>query len=93
MPTIWFVPRTDGDGPVRDIYSIMDAWGANHCSVCYGHVGAEMLTLAAALRIPVTLHNIPRDRVFRPTCWSVLGDAADPAIDLIACRDLGPMYG
>src|SRR5699024_1239982 len=40
-PTTWFVPRTTGEGAFKDVYSVMNHWGANHCSMSYGHIGAD----------------------------------------------------
>lgn len=91
-PTTYFVPTSMGDGNTRDMYNIMLNWGANHCALVPGHIGREMLALAATLRIPVSMHNVPKDRIFRPQVWSAYGDPADVASDILACRDLGPIY-
>ena len=92
-PTTWFVPRLTGAGPFRDVYSVMNAWGANHGAVCFGHVGADLVTLASMLRIPVAMHNVaPRD-VFRPKYWSCFGDLESEGADYRACAALGPLYG
>ena len=92
-PTHWFVPRVTGSGPFRDVYSVMANWGANHGAVCFGHVGADLLALASILRIPVTMHNVPEDQVFRPSAWSAFG-ALDPVgADFRACANFGPLYG
>ena len=92
-PTHWFVPRLTGTGPFRDVYSVMANWGANHGAVCFGHVGADLLTLASMLRIPVTMHNLQEDQIFRPSTWSAFG-AQDPiGADYRACANFGPLYG
>ena len=92
-PTHWFAPNLTGSGPFRDVYSVMNNWGANHGAVSYGHVGADMIALAAMLRIPVTMHNVPEEQVFRPSAWSAFG-ALDPiGADYRACANFGPLYG
>jgi L-fucose isomerase len=72
-PTTWFVPRTTGSGPFRDVYTVMNAWGANHGAIGYGHFGADVISLAAMLRIPVYMHNLAEERVFRPSAWTLFG--------------------
>lgn len=69
-PTHWFVPEVTGEGPFRDVYSVMANWGANHGAISYGHIGADLISLAALLRIPVSMHNVPKDQVFRPSAWT-----------------------
>ena len=92
-PTTWFVPRTTGEGPFRDVYSVMNAWGANHGAISYGHIGADLIALAAMLRIPVYMHNVPDEQVFRPSAWTAFG-AQDPiGADFRACANFGPIYG
>jgi L-fucose/D-arabinose isomerase len=92
-PTHWFVPRLTGSGPFRDVYSVMSNWGANHGAVSYGHVGADLISLASIMRIPVTMHNVPEEKVFRPSAWSMFG-AQDPmGADYRACTNFGPLYG
>ncbi len=92
-PTHYFVPRTTGEGPFRDVYSVMAAWGANHGAISYGHIGADLITLASMLRIPVTMHNVPDTRLFRPATWNHFG-ALDPVgADYRACATFGPLYG
>jgi len=92
-PTHWFVPRVTGSGPFRDVYSVMYNWGANHGAVSYGHIGAELITLASMLRIPVYMHNVPQEQIFRPTAWTAFG-AMDPlGADFRACANFGPLYG
>jgi len=90
-PTTWFVPRLTGEGAFRDVYSVMAAWGANHGSFSYGHYGRELLTLAAMLRIPVSMHNVDDTLVFRPAVWSAFGSDAESA-DFRACANYGPLY-
>ncbi|MGC9349670.1 MAG: L-fucose isomerase [Anaerolineae bacterium] len=92
-PTTWFVPRTTGSGPFRDVYSVMNNWGANHGAISYGHIGADLIALAAILRIPVYMHNVPEEKVFRPSAWATFG-AQDPmGADFRACETFGPLYG
>ena len=92
-PTTWFVPRLTGSGPFRDVYSVMNNWGANHGAISYGHIGADLLTLASMLRIPVAMHNVPAEKVFRPKYWASFGDAESEGADYRACAALGPLYG
>jgi len=92
-PTHWFVPRLGGDGPFRDVYSVMANWGANHGAVSYGHIGADALALASILRIPVSMHNVPAERIFRPSAWTAFGSADPEGADYRACRNFGPLYG
>ena len=90
-PTTWFVPRTTRSGPFRDVYSVMANWGANHGAICFGHIGSDLITLAAALRIPVCMHNIEEESIFRPSSWSAFGSESEGA-DFRACENLGPLY-
>lgn len=90
-PTTWFVPRISGTGKFKDVYSVMANWGANHGAISYGHIGAELITLASMLRIPVCMHNVPEDQLFRPATWSAFG--SDPeGSDYRACTSFGPLY-
>ena len=89
-PTTWFVPRLTGKGPFTDVYSVMANWGANHGAVSYGHIGAELITLASMLRIPVCMHNV--DTIYRPSAWSAFGMDPEGA-DYRACKNFGPLYG
>ncbi len=89
-PTTWFVPRLTGRAPFDDVYSVMAAWGANHGAISYGHIGAELVTLAAMLRIPVCMHNV--ETVYRPSAWGAFGMDSEGA-DYRACRNFGPLYG
>jgi L-fucose isomerase len=91
-PTTWFVPRTTGHGVFRDPYSVMNAWGANHGAFSYGHIGADLITLASMLRIPVYMHNVPEEQVFRPSTWNSFGTADLEGADFRACNAFGPLY-
>jgi L-fucose/D-arabinose isomerase len=92
-PTHWFAPRLTGSGPFRDVYSVMANWGANHGAISFGHIGADLISLASLLRIPVTMHNVPEELLFRPSVWSAFG-AQDPmGADFRACTNFGPLYG
>lgn len=91
-PTTWFVPRLNGSGAFTDVYSVMANWGANHGVTVYGHVGADLITLASMLRIPVNMHNVPEDKVYRPHAWAAFGMQDSQAADYAACREYGPLY-
>lgn len=91
-PTEWFVPELTGEGAFRDVYSVMANWGANHGVTVYGHVGAELITLCSMLRIPVTMHNVPAEKVYRPHCWAAFGTQDAQAADYAACKQYGPLY-
>jgi len=91
-PTTWFVPRTTGTGVFSDPYSVMNAWGANHGAFSFGHIGSDLITLASMLRIPVYMHNIPDDQVFRPSTWNAFGTADPESADFRACSNIGPLY-
>ncbi len=91
-PTHWFVPRLTGTGPFKDTYAVMSNWGANHGAVSYGHIGADLITLASMLRIPVTMHNVPEDNIFRPSVWSAFGAMDPTGADFRACVNFGPLY-
>jgi L-fucose isomerase len=92
-PTTWFVPRVTGSGQFRDVYSVMNCWGANHGAVSFGHIGADLIALASMLRIPVAMHNMPGESVFRPKVWGSFGDPDSEGADYRACAALGPLYG
>ena len=92
-PTTWFAPRLTGNGPFRDVYSVMYNWGANHGSISYGHIGADLITLASMLRIPVYMHNVPEEKVFRPNTWAAFGAMDPQGADFRACANFGPLYG
>ncbi len=91
-PTTWFVPRTGEKKAFRDVYSVMANWGANHGAFIHGHVGADLITLASMLRIPVTMHNVAEEQIFRPHVWLSYGTQESEAADLAACRAFGPLY-
>ena len=91
-PTTWLVPRTDPTKDCfKDVYSVMNNWGANHGAISYGHIGADLITLASMLRIPVCMHNVPEDKVFRPAAWNAFGMDKEGA-DYRACKNFGPTY-
>lgn len=92
-PTTWFAPRLTGSGVFTDVYSVMDLWGANHCAVSYGHIGADLITLASMLRIPVNMHNLSDKKVFRPKVWNAFGTADKEGADFRACKNFGAIYG
>lgn len=91
-PTTWFVPRLTGDYPYGDVYSVMNNWGANHGAISYGHIGGDLISLASMLRIPVDMHNVPEERVFRPSAWSRFGALEPQSADYRACATYGPLY-
>jgi L-fucose isomerase len=91
-PTTWFSPILTGKGSFRDTYDVMNNWGANHCVMCYGHVGDLLITLASMLRIPVYMHNVSPERVFRPSAWNAFGTAEIEGADYRACENYGPLY-
>ena len=92
-PCTWFAPRLTGKGAFKDVYSVMNAWAANHGAISYGHIGADLITLASMLRIPVAMHNVPEDQVFTPHCWGLFGASDDPTgADYRACKNFGPLY-
>ena len=91
-PTTWFVPRLTGKGAFKDVYSVMANWGANHGVTVYGHVGADLVTLASMLRIPVALHNLPEEKIYRPHSWAAFGTQDTEAADFAACKHYGPLY-
>ncbi|MFC3419989.1 L-fucose isomerase [Salinicoccus hispanicus] len=91
-PTTWFAPNLTGDGAFTSAYNVMDFWGSNHCAVSYGHIGSELLTLASMLRIPVNMHNVKKDEVFRPHVWSMFGTQGLESADFRACSSFGPLY-
>ncbi len=92
-PTTWFAPRLNGHGAFQDSYTVMNAWGANHGAFSYGHIGADLIALAAILRIPVYMHNVPEDNIFRPSAWHAFGTAGLEGADFRACANFGPLYG
>ncbi|MEZ4558649.1 MAG: L-fucose isomerase [Caldilineaceae bacterium] len=92
-PTTWFVPRTTGSGPFRDVYTVMNNWGANHGAIGYGHIGADLISLCAMLRIPVYMHNVAEEQVFRPSAWTAFGANEPMGADFRACANYGALYG
>ena len=91
-PTTWFVPRLDETkAPFKDVYSVMNAWGANHGAISYGHIGADLITLCSMLRIPVCMHNVPEENIFRPAAWNAFGMDKEGS-DYRACQNYGPIY-
>ncbi len=92
-PTTWFVPRLTGRGPFSDVYSVMNNWSANHAAVSYGHIGADLVALASALRIPVAMHNLDDADLFRPSAWGLFGAMDPQGADYRACANFGPLYG
>ncbi len=91
-PTTWFVPNLTGNGAFRDVYSVMANWGANHGAFSYGHIGADLISLASMLRIPVCMHNVPDEKIYRPSAWASFGMEPEGS-DYRACRAYGPLYG
>ena len=91
-PCTWFAPRCDGNGPFKSAYDLMNNWGANHGAISYGHIGADIITMASMLRIPVALHNVPEEKIFRPACWGAFGTKDLEGADFRACSAYGPMY-
>lgn len=92
-PTTWFAPILTGEGAFTDVYSVMANWGANHGAISYGHIGDKMITLASMLRIPVNMHNVSADRIFRPSAWNAFGTEGLEGADYRACSNFGPLYG
>lgn len=90
-PCTWFAPRTTGEGAFKTAYDVMNNWGANHGAISYGHIGADIITLCSILRIPVCMHNVDEDKIFRPASWNAFGMDKEGA-DYRACSTYGPMY-
>jgi len=90
-PSTFFVPRTTGQGRFKDVYSVMNYWGANHGAISYGHIGADLMSLAALLRIPVNMHNVAEENIFRPSSWGAFGMDNEGA-DFRACEAYGALY-
>uniref|UniRef100_UPI002639C2BB L-fucose isomerase n=1 Tax=Oceanispirochaeta sp. TaxID=2035350 RepID=UPI002639C2BB len=90
-PTTWFVPRVNGEGSFKDVYTVMAKWGANHGAVSYGHIGQDLITLCSMLRIPVCMHNVEEEG-FRPSAWASFGMDEEGA-DYRACTNFGSIYG
>ena len=90
-PCTWFAPRCTGEGAFKTAYDVMNNWGANHGAISYGHIGADLITLCSMLRIPVCMHNVPEEKIFRPSAWNAFGMDKEAA-DYRACATYGPMY-
>ena len=90
-PCTWFAPRVTGEGAFKTAYDVMNNWGANHGAISYGHIGADLITLCSILRIPVCMHNVPEDKIFRPAAWNAFGMDKEGQ-DYRACATYGPMY-
>lgn len=90
-PCTWFTPRCTGEGYFKTAYDVMNNWGANHGAISYGHIGADIITLASILRIPVCMHNVPEEKLFRPAAWNAFGSDREGQ-DFRACNAYGPMY-
>ncbi|MGN0305965.1 MAG: L-fucose isomerase [Lachnospiraceae bacterium] len=90
-PCTWFAPRTTGHGAFKSAYDVMNNWGANHGAISYGHIGADLITLCSILRIPVCMHNVPEEQIFRPSAWNAFGMDKEGQ-DFRACQAYGPMY-
>lgn len=90
-PCTWFAPRLTGEGAFKSAYDVMNNWGANHGAISYGHIGADLITLCSMLRIPVCMHNVPEEKIFRPAAWNAFGMDKEGA-DFRACKNFGPLY-
>ena len=90
-PCTWFAPRCTGEGNFKSAYNVMNCWGANHGAISYGHIGADLITLCSMLRIPVCMHNVPEDKIFRPAAWNAFGMDKEAA-DYRACANFGPCF-
>ena len=91
-PCTWFTPICNGVGPFRSAYDLMNCWGANHGAISYGHIGADLITMCSMLRIPVGLHNVPDEKIFRPASWNAFGTKDLEGADYRACAAYGPLY-
>jgi L-fucose isomerase len=92
-PTTWFAPNLTGQGAFTDVYNVMYNWGANHGAISYGHIGSDLISLASMLRIPVYMHNVREQNLFRPSAWNAFGTADREGADFRACANFGPLYG
>ena len=90
-PCTWFAPRTTGEGAFKTAYDVMNNWGANHGAISYGHIGADLITMCSMLRIPVCMHNVPQEKIFRPTAFNAFGENKEGQ-DYRACAAYGPLY-
>ena len=91
-PTTWFAPKLTGKGAFTSVYTVMNTWGANHGAISYGHIGDKLITLASMLRIPVSMHNVENNRIFRPKTWAAYGTNDLESADYRACKTYGPLY-
>ena len=91
-PCTWFAPTLTGKGPFTSSYEVMNHWGANHGAISYGHIGADLITLCSMLRIPVSMHNVDEDKIFRPAVWNAFGTQDLEGADFRACQAYGPLY-
>lgn len=91
-PTTWFVPKLTGRGAFKDVYTVMSSWGANHGAISYGHIGDRLITLASILRIPICMHNVDQNKIFRPSAWDNFGTSDLEGADYRACRNYGSLY-
>jgi L-fucose isomerase len=90
-PCTWFAPRVTGKAPFKTAYEVMNNWGANHGAICYGHIGQDIITLCSMLRIPVCMHNVDEENIYRPAAWSAFGMDKEGQ-DYRACATYGPLY-
>lgn len=90
-PCTWFAPRLTGKGAFASAYDVMNNWGANHGAISYGHIGADLITMCSMLRIPVCMHNVPEEKIFRPAAWNAFGMDKEGQ-DYRACKNYGPLY-
>jgi len=90
-PCTWFAPRCNGEGAFKTAYEVMNNWGANHGAISYGHIGADLITLCSMLRIPVCMHNVPEEKIFRPAAWNAFGMDKEGQ-DYRACANFGPCF-
>ena len=90
-PCTWFAPRLTGKGAFKSAYDVMNNWGANHAAISYGHIGADLITMASMLRIPVCMHNVPEEKIFRPSTWNAFGMDKEGQ-DFRACAAYGPLF-
>ena len=90
-PCTWFAPRVTGKGAFKTAYDVMNNWGANHGAISYGHIGADIITMCSMLRIPVCMHNVDEDKIYRPASWNAFGMEKEGQ-DYRACQAYGPMY-
>lgn len=91
-PCTWFAPICNGEkGMFKTAYDVMNNWGANHGAIVHGHIGADLITLASILRIPVAAHNVPEEKIFRPAAWNAFGMDKEGQ-DYRACQTYGPLF-